>query len=199
MIKLRSAALGVAGLFISAAVIAAVVALALWDFKANDTRKNILYGLGVLLSFILNFLIAGSLVQGIRFNIPHLMLPYIICASFHLLISPDLAWSRSAASRAFLNFPTTLIIASPTARHPDAFRQPASASCSVISSILFFTLSALDKVQFDEFTQQQSIYLLVFFIVASIAWIISLIIVRQQRIAAQKANGQYRIFSDFDI
>uniref|UniRef100_A0A914ZSR3 Uncharacterized protein n=1 Tax=Parascaris univalens TaxID=6257 RepID=A0A914ZSR3_PARUN len=87
MIKLRSAALSVAGVFLSAAVIAAVLALALWDFKSHNTQKNLLYGVGVLLSFILNFIISGSLVQGIRFNMPQLMLPYIVCASFHLLIS----------------------------------------------------------------------------------------------------------------
>lgn len=44
MIKLRSAALGVAGVFLSAAVIAAVLALALWDFKSHNTQKNVLYG-----------------------------------------------------------------------------------------------------------------------------------------------------------
>uniref|UniRef100_A0A183U6T5 Secreted protein n=1 Tax=Toxocara canis TaxID=6265 RepID=A0A183U6T5_TOXCA len=48
-----------------------------------------------------------------------------------LQFSADLAWSRSAASRVFLNFPTTLITASTSARHLYAFRPPASASCSV--------------------------------------------------------------------
>ncbi|KHN88246.1 U3 small nucleolar RNA-associated protein 18 -like protein [Toxocara canis] len=50
-------------------------------------------------------------------------------------ISPDLAWSRSAASRVFLNFPTTLISASASARHPDAFRPPASGNAVRIAHV----------------------------------------------------------------
>ncbi|KHN75288.1 hypothetical protein Tcan_13381 [Toxocara canis] len=45
--------------------------------------------------------------------------------------SADLAWSRPAVSCAFLNLRSTLISASTCARHPDAFRPPTGASCSV--------------------------------------------------------------------
>ncbi|VDK67516.1 unnamed protein product [Anisakis simplex] len=61
MTSLRSGTLTVAGLFLSAAIIAAVLALALWDFKAHQTQTNLFYG-GYSFTF-LSFPLSSSLSQ----------------------------------------------------------------------------------------------------------------------------------------
>lgn len=40
---------------------------------------------GVIVMFLINIIISYALVYGVRYNIANLMLPYIFCASFHLI------------------------------------------------------------------------------------------------------------------
>uniref|UniRef100_A0A0N5ARA8 MARVEL domain-containing protein n=1 Tax=Syphacia muris TaxID=451379 RepID=A0A0N5ARA8_9BILA len=152
-LNLRASSIAVAVSYTVAAFIVTLIVCGLWEYSQHSLLHNLLCVGGLLIALLINVSVSYSLVYGVRHNMPNLMLPYIFCASFHLIFS--------------------------------------------MMAILYFLLSALDDLWTEEFNQLQSIGFLIFFVFACLAWLSSIIIVRQQRETAQKDSGEYCAFDDY--
>ncbi|KAJ1348207.1 hypothetical protein KIN20_003458 [Parelaphostrongylus tenuis] len=77
----------ICGIFLSLTIVATVLACALWDFQRQTLVSNVIYMGGLLLAFILNSTIACCLLLGIAQQNFRMFFPYIVCSTFHSIIS----------------------------------------------------------------------------------------------------------------